>query len=128
MIDFSKLKSLTIPEGVVKQITDASGRVLWSARKPVTITLTGSANCYVDYKGTRYTAPATFEADVGDEILIETTATPTGGVIYLNGEQVASSSGTARYTYAVACDLNIDVQQIGSGTSTGIRVYITEIP
>ena len=29
MIDFSKLQSLTIPEGVVTQITDASGRVLW---------------------------------------------------------------------------------------------------
>ena len=32
MIDFSTLKGLTIPEGVVTQITDASGRVLWSAK------------------------------------------------------------------------------------------------
>lgn len=128
MIDFSTLKGLTIPEGVVKQITDSAGRVLWKASQPVTITLTGSANCYVDYKGARYTAPATFEADIGDEILIETTAAPTGGVIYLNGEQVASSSGSTRYTYDVACDVNIDVQEIGSGTSIGIRVYITEIP
>ena len=31
MIDFSTLQGLTIPEGVVAQITDASGRVLWSA-------------------------------------------------------------------------------------------------
>ena len=31
MIDFSKVKGLTIPEGVVRQITDASGMVLWSA-------------------------------------------------------------------------------------------------
>lgn len=31
MIDFSTLQGLTIPEGVVTQITDASGRVLWSA-------------------------------------------------------------------------------------------------
>lgn len=29
MIDFSTLQGLTIPEGVVTQITDASGRVLW---------------------------------------------------------------------------------------------------
>lgn len=29
MIDFSTLQGLTIPEGVVMQITDASGRVLW---------------------------------------------------------------------------------------------------
>lgn len=31
MIDFSTLQGLTIPEGVVTQIADASGRVLWSA-------------------------------------------------------------------------------------------------
>ncbi len=31
MIDFSTLQGLTIPEGVVTQITDASGRVLWAA-------------------------------------------------------------------------------------------------
>ena len=30
-MDFSKVKSLTIPEGNVTQITDALGRVLWSA-------------------------------------------------------------------------------------------------
>jgi hypothetical protein len=30
MIDFSTLKSLEIPEGVVTQITDASGRVIWA--------------------------------------------------------------------------------------------------
>lgn len=33
MIDFSTLQGLTIPEGVVTQITDASGVVLWSAEK-----------------------------------------------------------------------------------------------
>ena len=31
MIDFSTLKGLTIPEGNVKQISDAQGNVLWSA-------------------------------------------------------------------------------------------------
>lgn len=40
MIDFSTLQGLTIPEGVVSQITDASGAVLWSAEKMVTITIT----------------------------------------------------------------------------------------
>lgn len=30
MIDFATLQGLTIPEGVVTQITDASGRVLWA--------------------------------------------------------------------------------------------------
>lgn len=33
-IDFCALQGLTIPEGVVTQIADASGRVLWSAIEP----------------------------------------------------------------------------------------------
>jgi hypothetical protein len=32
MIDFSTLKGLTIPEGVVTQITDESGRVIWAVQ------------------------------------------------------------------------------------------------
>ena len=40
MIDFSTLQGLTIPEGVVTQIADESGRVLWSAVKPLTVTIT----------------------------------------------------------------------------------------
>ena len=32
MIDFSTLQGLTIPEGVVTQIADASGRVLWALK------------------------------------------------------------------------------------------------
>lgn len=43
-MNFSTLKGLTIPEGNVKQIADASGRVLWSAVKPI-ITF----NVWVDY-------------------------------------------------------------------------------
>ena len=39
MIDFSTLQGLTIPEGVVTQIEDASGRVLWSAEKKATVTI-----------------------------------------------------------------------------------------
>ena len=31
MIDFTTLQGLTIPEGVVTQITDESGRVIWAA-------------------------------------------------------------------------------------------------
>lgn len=30
-IDFSTLQGITIPEGVVTQITDASGNVLWTS-------------------------------------------------------------------------------------------------
>ena len=37
MINFSTLKSLTIPEGNVTKITDASGQILWSATIKFTI-------------------------------------------------------------------------------------------
>ena len=36
-INFSTLQGLTIPEGVVTQITDASGVVLWTSSKPVVL-------------------------------------------------------------------------------------------
>lgn len=44
MIDFSTLQGLTIPEGVVTQITDASGRVLWSSYSGGTFYLRPSAD------------------------------------------------------------------------------------
>lgn len=31
-IDFATLQGITIPEGVVTQITDASGNILWTSR------------------------------------------------------------------------------------------------
>jgi len=43
-IDFSTLQGLTIPEGVVTQIADASGRVLWSAVKKLTVTIDDWSN------------------------------------------------------------------------------------
>lgn len=46
-INFSTLQGLTIPEGVVTQIADASGRVLWSAG-PKIIYLRPSADISVD--------------------------------------------------------------------------------
>ena len=39
-IDFATIKGWEIPEGIVKQVTDASGRVLWCAVKMVKLTLT----------------------------------------------------------------------------------------
>lgn len=47
MIDFSTLQGLTIPEGAVTQIADASGRVLWSA----TIKFTINGDTYIADRG-----------------------------------------------------------------------------
>ena len=38
-MNFATLKGLTIPQGAVKQITDSSGRILWSASKPIVLTV-----------------------------------------------------------------------------------------
>lgn len=38
-MNFATLQGLTIPEGVVTQITDASGRVIWK-KAPSTVTIT----------------------------------------------------------------------------------------
>lgn len=50
MIDFSTLQGLTIPEGVVAEIKDASGRVLWNAERTVsTVHLRPSADISVGH-------------------------------------------------------------------------------
>ncbi len=51
MIDFSTLQGLTIPEGVVTKIEDASGRVLWSAEKPSPIILEVAKQSITSYAG-----------------------------------------------------------------------------
>jgi hypothetical protein len=60
-MNFATLKGLTIPEGNVTKITDASGRVLWSAAPPFdgTIILRPSADISVDSAITLTPADAT---------------------------------------------------------------------
>ena len=56
MIDFSTLKGLTIPEGVVTQITDESGRVIWAVQsgEPIVLEVEKiTSNTYAG--GTTYT-------------------------------------------------------------------------
>ena len=102
-MDFSTLKGLTIPEGVVTQIADASGRVLWSAaatKAKVTLYFSTSVvsgnsdvevpNCigmaYVDIEGVRYTDDGndTEQKIVEVEVPFGTviTLTATGGTLY----------------------------------------------
>lgn len=78
-IDFSTLKSLTIPEGKTVKITDASGRVMWakpnSDDEMVTVTITGTGRascCYVTVDGTTYTSAATLSVPVGTIITCHT--------------------------------------------------------
>ena len=128
-MNFSALKGLTIPEGVVTQIADASGRVLWSAVQKVVITLTGtSTTCYAEYKGTRYTYPSTFEAAVGDEISMYVGDGPSAALIFLNGQQVATGQSKVTYSYTVVSNATFAYSTTGSGMSVQLKVNITETP
>lgn len=58
MINFALVKGITLPEGNVKQMADASGRVLWSVDDGMrTVTINGmgdSTYCYVTIDGVKY--------------------------------------------------------------------------
>lgn len=126
-MNFATLKGLTIPEGNVTQITDAIGRVIWSAVEKVTITLTGtSSSCYAEYKGTKYYYPSTFEAAVGDQITMYAGICPSAATIYLNGTTVASALAEVTYSYTVASNATFAYSSSGSGMSARMNVNITE--
>lgn len=80
MIDFSTLQGLTIPEGVVTQVTDAQGRVLWSAvKEPVT--------------GTLYLRP-TSSVYIGDGVYWQPETTPISDICSLINEEVSDGAST----------------------------------
>ena len=132
MINFSTLQGLTIPEGNVTQIADASGRVLWSAVKLATITLKGDfAFSGVRYNGVYYgsgtTTPITFTANVGDVIFVESHGY-TDSPIYLNGKMVANEPSETEYYYTVVSDAVIMATAGGEMYNSYSAVYITETP
>ena len=88
-MNFSTLKGLTIPEGVVKQIADASGRVLWSAVKIATIALSGTPSdlSYAIIDGIKYDSPNNLPSSltVPSKTVITLYASRNGTSITLNG-------------------------------------------
>lgn len=100
MIDFSTLKGLTIPEGVVTQISDAIGRVLWSAApKGVTVTIVVSdvyrGNCEITIDGVIYTSAAIVTVPAGTRIGIAALTDGDGRPrIYVKGAVVVSGEGS----------------------------------
>lgn len=138
MIDFSTLKGITIPEGAVKQIADASGRVLWSATKIAKVTITSVCNgINGDTASITVTSPEAFAPDPANPNNTTTTWTvyaynmpdctieiPAGSTIAcvvrdtktaenrcyveLNGTKVLNGAGT--YTYTVTKDASVHVE------------------
>ena len=122
-INFATLKGLTIPEGAVTQITDESGRVLWSAVKPATITLSFTRNGGGSFSDNARVTIDGVKYPVNENDLTTTVLTiPIGAVITckvasgntavssqkitLNGTTVAS--GNSEYLYTVVGDATIN--------------------
>lgn len=138
MIDFSTLKGLTIPEGVVTQIADASGVVLWSAKRSAKVTITSVCNGImgdtshikivsdtVIFEAYAYDMPnCTIEVPIGSTI--ECTVSRNKGnadsSISLNGTKVMTE-GT--YVYTVTGNVAVDVSDRYSMGEYGV-ITITE--
>lgn len=137
-MDFSKVKSLIIPEGVVTQIADASGVVLWSAKRSAMVTITSECNGImgdtshikivsetVNFEAYAYDMPdCTLEVPIGTTI--ECTVTRNKGnadsSISLNGTKVLTE-GT--YIYTVTGNVAIHVSDRYSMGEYGV-ITITE--
>ena len=135
-IDFAIVKGWEIPQGIVKQITDASGRVLWCAVKKVKVTITslcegisgntGSITVTSDtpfapdptnpsYKVTSWTVEVweepncTIELPVGStiECTVSDNKQSNRSYIKLNGVKVVNGKGS--YIYTVNRDVTINI-------------------
>ena len=139
-MNFSTLKGLTIPEGVVTQIADAQGTVLWSVGAgTVTIAfelVTVATNFSVYINGTLIEAlssvgansgyPSTYEVNVGDEITFKSAARL---CVVVNGVTVYPATMNGSYTYAAVSNATC-VREDKSSSETGgppmVTVTITE--
>jgi hypothetical protein len=144
MIDFATLKSLTVPEGNVKKITDESGNVLWEAPPSgVTVTITNSGvtnvppNGSIIIEGVSYKQPQSIVVPLGTVITCSAPWTKHqiygsyGGQIKLNGTLVAdrgsgNGGGTTTYDYTVNKDVEIDINNVGSPNGVYANINITE--
>lgn len=113
----------------VTQIADASGRVLWSAVKPATITITGTGDAtysYVTIDGVKYTSPATLEVPVGTVItcFVGDKDKENGAFVTVNGNFVLKATSGGSYDYTVVGNIIIQLNYsggVGSITITQIR-------
>lgn len=137
-MDFATLQGLTIPEGVVTKITDASGAVLWSAKRNAIVTITSECNGImgdtahikivsetVNFEAYAYDMPdCALEVPIGSTI--ECTVSRNKGnadsSISLNGTKVLTE-GT--YIYTVTGNVAIHVSDRYSMGEYGI-ITITE--
>lgn len=136
-IDLSKAKAISDQYGAWKQLADASGRVLWSAVKNVTVTVTSnslySSNTYstdVSYKtpdgstGTLNTV-GTYELPAGTILTMIVEEYEKTGHVYVNNTSVGNTDGNngyLKYSYTLTTNISLTHKYYG-----GANIYITEI-
>jgi hypothetical protein len=104
-IDFSTLQGLTIPEGVVEQIADASGRVIWTGGKPIVLQVEKIVS-------NTYAGETTYENE--EFILLD---------IYpkTNGTVSVTYGGLTKTITDVTGVANPNAQQVVFGTFNGLK-------
>ena len=138
MIDFSTVQGLTIPEGVVTQIADANGVVLWSAKRMARVTITSVCNGImgdtshikivsdtVIFEAYAYDMPnLTIEVPIGTtiECTVRRNKGNADSSISVNGTKVLTE-GT--YIYTVTGNVAVDVSDRYSMGEYGV-ITITE--
>ena len=123
-IDFTGITGVSDDYGVVTQVADASGRVLWSAVKKVTITFKNSPSTgTITYNGVEQTS--TFTANIGDTIEI------TGSDVAINSPNTTPSQTPYQslhqgFSYIVVSDATFEWKSRFSGsTSTGMYYLLS---
>lgn len=134
-MDFSKAKSLTIPEGNVTQIADASGRVLWSAVKKITVNVIKPSNSTgsVTIDGNEYTVSGTYEALESISVLVKSyfSGPPSyyavDAYVYLNNTIVATAQygGTTNYSLSFDGCSEFTIEYKNTRNSSVYDCYIT---
>ena len=151
-MNFSTLQGITIPEGVVTQIADANGAVLWSAKRNALVTITSTCvgfsgdtssitvtssepfapdssnpnNKVTTWTVVCYEMPnCTIEIPVGStiECFVDRTKGNHECCVIVNSEKVLSAPGT--YLYTVKGNVTVDVSDRYSMGEYGV-ITITE--
>ena len=105
-IDFSTLQGLTIPEGVVTQITDASGRVIWAVQSSKPIVLEVEKITSDTYAGeTTYTGEQFILLDIW---------------LYANGTAKVTYGGLTKTFTDTTGSIISNAQQVFFGTFNGV--------
>lgn len=131
-MNWATLKGLTIPEGVVTQIADSMGRVIWSGLKELitgTLTLRPSADIYVGH----FAHPANSGLSAYQHINEEVSD---GSSLYittqeLNGIYTATSkfklSNTTPFSGQLTSITSVNIMGVGKNDDAGVNEFKLEV-